>query len=706
MPLKFLSRLLISLLIISFTQLLAEQSNDENSWLENIDSEKSLNWVKKANLKTDGSLAESPLYESLYQDALTVLNNKHKLPRITQRGEWIYNYWKDSAHPRGVYRRAKIDSFNSGKPSWQTVLDIDKMSKDDSIKWVFKGMSCLKPDNVKCLVNLSPGGSDASEVREFNTQSLTFIKDGFNLPSAKTNTSWIDENTIFVGTDFGKGSLTDSGYSRIQKIWKRGTAISDAKTVIEVNKKSVSARARHFDMDSGDIDILDEGLTFWTNKYSQYINGELLPLNLPESARIIDAVDGRLVISLKDDWSLIGQNYKQGSVLLVEPSLLRGEKGAITLLVEDSNKAIIEDVTVTAKGILVITLEDAKSRIYLYENKSLDNDAMNWVATQIDLPRMGNISIETVNSETGEFFARYEDFLTAPTLYSINSKLEAKVAIQQAATFDGTNFMVEQYFATSQDGTKVPYFVVMNKNIKYNSTNPTHIFSYGGFRNSLTPSYSGSYEDLNGAYGKMWLERGGVFVLANIRGGGEYGPAWHAAALLENRHKSFEDFEAIAEDLISKKITSAKHLGIEGRSNGGLLVGATMTRRPDLYGAVICGVPLLDMKRYHKLLAGASWMAEYGDPDTSDWEFMKTYSPYQNIKNDVQYPPIFFFTSTRDDRVHPGHARKMAARLMSKGNAVEFYENLEGGHKGSSTSEQLAKRIALGYAHLWKQLGH
>ncbi|MFT5520966.1 MAG: prolyl oligopeptidase, partial [Enterobacterales bacterium] len=308
--------------------------------------------------------------------------------------------------------------------------------------------------------------------------------------------------------------------------------------------------------------------------------------------------------------------------------------------------------------------------------------------------------------ETGEFFARYEDFLTAPTLYSINSKLEAKVAIQQAATFDGTNFMVEQYFATSQDGTKVPYFVVMNKNIKYNSTNPTHIFSYGGFRNSLTPSYSGSYEDLNGAYGKMWLERGGVFVLANIRGGGEYGPAWHAAALLENRHKSFEDFEAIAEDLISKKITSAKYLGIEGRSNGGLLVGATMTRRPDLYGAVICGVPLLDMKRYHKLLAGASWMAEYGDPDTSDWEFMKTYSPYQNIKNDVQYPPIFFFTSTRDDRVHPGHARKMAARLMSKGNAVEFYENLEGGHKGSSTSEQLAKRIALGYAHLWKQLGH
>jgi prolyl oligopeptidase len=363
MLLKFLYRLLITLFIISFSQVFAEQVKDESSWLENIDSEKSLNWVKKANLKTDVSLAKSALYQSLYQDALTVLNNKHKLPRITQRGEWIYNYWKDSAHPRGVYRRAKVDTFNSGKPSWQTVLDIDKMSKDEGIKWVFKGMSCLKPGNVKCLVNLSPGGSDASEVREFNTESLTFIKNGFYLPSAKTNISWIDENTLFVGTDFGQGSLTNSGYSRIQKIWKRGTAISDAKTVIEVNKKSVSVQARHFDMDSGDIDILNEGLTFWTNKYSQYINGELIPLNLPESASIIDAIDGRLVISLKDDWSLIGQQYKQGSVLLIEPSLLRGEKGAITLLLEENNKAIIEDITVTAKGILIITLEDVKSRI-------------------------------------------------------------------------------------------------------------------------------------------------------------------------------------------------------------------------------------------------------------------------------------------------------------------------------------------------------
>jgi len=279
-----------------------------------------------------------------------------------------------------------------------------------------------------------------------------------------------------------------------------------------------------------------------------------------------------------------------------------------------------------------------------------------------------------------------------------------KIVKQQSATFDSSNLKVAQYFTTSNDGTRVPYFVVMNKNLKFNGKNPTHIFSYGGFRNSLTPSYSGSYEDLNGAYGKLWLQRGGVFVLANIRGGGEYGPSWHESALLEKRERSFEDFEAIAEDLVRKKITSPQHLGIEGRSNGGLLVGATMTRRPELYGAVICGVPLLDMKRYHKLLAGASWMAEFGDPDSDDWQFIKKYSPYQNIIKNAKYPPIFFFTSTRDDRVHPGHARKMAARLIANNNEVEYYENMEGGHKGSSTSEQLAKRIALGYMHLWKQL--
>lgn len=695
-----LSRFHIGVIVLSILSITTQVSaSDPYLWLEDVDSQKALDWVKRTNQATEKSLMRDPLYQSLYQDALTVLNNKDKLPSITQRGRWIYNYWKGDTNPRGIYRRTSVESFNSNSPKWQTVLDIDKMSAEDNVKWVFKGMQCLKPAQEICLVNLSPGGGDAHMVREFNTKSLSFVEDGFYLPTAKSSASWIDENHLYVGTDFGPGSMTDSGYPRIQKIWQRGTDLSEAKTVLEVDKQSVSASARHFSGDKQSIDLLVEGLSFWTRKYSQYIDGKVVPLNLPETASVIDVIDGQLVVKLQKDWEFNQKFYKLGSVLLIEPALLRGEKGALTVLVKQTDNAIVEDVIVTAKGILVISLQDVKSVVDFYEKQQ-----GKWQSRRVKLPNTGQIAIETSDDSSGEFFVRFEDFLTPPTLYSVNENLDVKVALQQSATFDGSKFMVKQYFANSKDGTRVPYFVVMNKNTRFDGKNPTHIFAYGGFRASLTPSYSGSYEDLNGAYGKMWLERGGVFVLANIRGGGEYGPAWHSAALLENRHKAYEDFEAIAQALINSNITSAKHLGIEGRSNGGLLVGATMTRRPDLYGAVICGVPLLDMKRYHKLLAGASWMAEYGNPDTDDWQFIKQYSPYQNLDEDKTYPPIFFFTSTRDDRVHPGHARKMAAKMRQQGHKIEYYENLEGGHKGSSTSEQLAKRITLGYTHLWKQL--
>jgi len=683
----------------AITALASSNIKDSNLWLEEVDGKKALAWVKQANKATDKSLVSDPLYQSLYQNALSALNQQDKLPGITQRGDWIYNFWKDTKHPRGIYRRATLASFSSDSPKWETVIDIDKMSKQDDIKWVFKGMDCLQPAYEKCLVSLSPGGSDAHELREFNSRTLNFVGVGFNLPTAKMNVSWIDEDHVFVGTDFGPDSMTDSGYPRIQKVWQRGTPLSEAKTVIQANKKSVAAYATRMATETGNIDLVVESLTFWTNRYSQLIDDKTVALSLPESAVINSAIDNQLVVTLQKDWEFKSEHYKQGSVLIIDPAVLRGKEGKVTILIKPDRKAIVEDITVTKKGILAVILEDVKSRVYFYENTD-----GKWASRQIDLPKTGTIEIEATNDTTGEFFARYEGFLTPPTLYSVDTKLNAKVVMQQPATFDSSNFKVEQYFTKSKDGTSVPYFVIMNKNIKLDGKNPTHMFSYGGFRATMRPSYSGSYEALNGAYGKMWLERGGVYVVSNIRGGGAYGPAWHSAALKENRNKAFEDFEAVAEDLAKRKITSAKHLGIEGRSNGGLLVGATMTRRPDLFGAVICGVPLLDMKRYHKLLAGASWMAEYGDPDTSDWEFIKQYSPYQNVEADQKYPPTFFFTSTRDDRVHPGHARKMAAKLISMGQEVEYYENMEGGHAGSSTSEQLAKRIALSFTHLWRHL--
>jgi prolyl oligopeptidase len=355
----------------------------------------------------------------------------------------------------------------------------------------------------------------------------------------------------------------------------------------------------------------------------------------------------------------------------------------------------------TDQGILLTILDDVRGRIYRYEPGD-----EGWSRTMIPFPDNGAVHVTTIDDETGDFFALYESFTTPPTLYHVDATtLSPEQVKAQEPTFDGSRFEVAQHWATSADGTQVPYFVVMPKGLELDGTTPTHIFSYGGFRNSLTPSYSGSYEQLYGAYGKAWLERGGVFVLANIRGGGEFGPAWHAAALLENRTRAFEDFEAVAEDLIERRITSPEHLGIEGRSNGGLLVLATMTRRPDLYGAVIAGVPLADMRRYHELLAGASWMAEFGDPDMPEqWAFIREYSPYHNLKTGQEYPAVFFYTSTRDDRVHPGHARKMAKRMQELGYEVWYYENTEGGHGGSVTNEQLAYRVALAYTHLWRQL--
>ncbi|MBL4672715.1 MAG: S9 family peptidase [Arenicella sp.] len=692
--------LAFALITLSATQsAVAKDVQDPCLWLEDIDGEQSMDWVRAANAETDKRLSNDALYREIYADALSALNTKDKLPKISVIGDLVYTLKKDADHPRGVYQRTSLNDFKSANEKWETVLDIDAMSEKDNIKWVFHGMDCLKPENQKCLVYLSPGGGDAHEMKEFNAKTLKFVDNGFSLPAAKMQVSWMDEDHLFVATDFGAGSQTDSGYARRIKIWQRATKLDQAKQIFEVSKQSVFAGVTRYKNKDQNVDLLADVPTYWTRSYHQLIDGKAVSLRLPETAIILDMIAGNYLVSLKEDWSVNDQVYGQGSALLIPPSTLVDGKGSIVLLVESKPSAIVENVMVAKDSIIVTVLEDVKSKVYRY-SKTKDG----WQSDLIDLPHAGQIVIAAISDTTGDFFARYEGFITPPTLYAVGKSLIPTLVRQQSATFDASNLSVNQFFAESLDGTRVPYFVVMNQNTKLDGTNPTHIFAYGGFRVSLTPSYSGSYEDLNGVYGKAWLERGGVYVIANIRGGAEYGPSWHAAALLENRHKAFEDFEAIAEDLFKRKITSAKHLGIEGRSNGGLLVGATMVRRPELYGAIICGVPLLDMKRYSKLLAGASWMAEYGDPDTDDWSFIKQYSPYQNLKKGQSYPPIFFFTSTKDDRVHPGHARKMAAKMKASGNQVDYYENVEGGHKGSATAEQTAKRVALSFTHLWKHL--
>jgi prolyl oligopeptidase len=686
----------------------ATDAADPYLWLEDIDSARALDWVRARNAATERKLATQPLYEELKREALAALDSPSRLPGVDQMGRWIYNFWKDDRHPRGIYRRATLEELRKPEPAWETVLDIDELAKREGKPWVFHGMDCLPPEHRECLVSLSPGGGDADEVREFDPVKLAFEPEGFMLPTAKSNLAWRDADSLFVGTDFGPGSLTSSGYPRIVKLWKRGTPLASAATLFEGKPESVGAAGFRLHSAGGDVDLVIEQRSFWETDFYQLLgDGKLHRLDLPASAEVNDVFDGRLLISLKDDWQRGDEKYARDSVLIADPAALRstGEgagRGDVDVLAESTDSEIVLGAAAARSGILVTVLDNVRGRLYRYEPAE-----SRWTRRPIPLPDNGTVDIESIDGTSGDAFVKFETFVTPPTLYYVADGSPTPEQVkQQAPTFDGSRFEVSQHWTKSADGTRVPYFQVAPKGMKLDGSHPTHIFSYGGFRNALVPSYSGSYEQLYGAYGKTWLGRGGVFVLANIRGGGEFGEAWHQGAVDANHVHSYEDFEAVAADLIARKVTSKAHLGIEGRSNGGLLVLSTMERRPDLYGAVICGSPLADMRRYNRLLAGASWMDEYGDPDKpGEWAWIAPWSPYQNAARGKDYPPIFFYLSTRDDRVHPGHARKMAARLEDLGYDVSYYEEIEGGHGASVTNQQLAHRLALAYTHLWTRLG-
>jgi prolyl oligopeptidase len=677
------------------------QTADPWQWLEDIDGERALQWVRAQDERTLAHYREDALYKTLYSQALAVLDAKSRVPEVEQRGAFVYNLWQDEAHPRGLYRRASVESFRRAEPDWRPVIDIDALAAKEGKPWAFGGMTCLPPDEVHCLVGLAPGGGDAVERREFDTSTLTFPHGGFLLPTAKSRIAWRDVNTLFVGTDFGEGSLTQSGYPRIVKQWRRGTPLADASVVLTVPATSVSAGARRIRTATDDIDLLTDQVTAWRSHRFQLVQGAPVSLELPETAEVNGGYRGALVITLKEDWARGGVTYPSGSVILAAPASLRGGTGTITVLVKPTASEVVSTVEPMPQGILVTMLDNVRGRLYrvVPGDGEPRRDA-------VSLPDKGAVRVMSTSDETGEVFVEYESFLTPPTLYYLApGASEPSRVMAQAPSFDASGFSVEQVWTTSADGTRIPYFIVGLKNLAHDGSHPVWMFSYGGFESSLFPSYSGSYEDLRGVYGRLWLERGGVFVLPNIRGGGEFGPSWHTRALKANHVKTFEDFEAVARDLVARGITSPKHLGIEGRSNGGLLVAATMIRHPDLYGAIVCGSPLIDMQRYSHLLAGASWMGEYGNPDLpEEWAFLRTYSPYQNLRPGQAYPPIFVYSSTRDDRVHPGHARKLVARMEEMGYDVQYFENTEGGHHASVTHEQQATRVAMTFAFLWEHL--
>lgn len=670
----------------------AAEPEDPFLWLEEIDGERALAWVKEQNARTTAEFQAKPMYKHIYDRALKILDSRERIPFPSLYGTTVYNFWQDETNRRGLWRRTTLESYRTANPSWETVLDIDALMAAENVPWVFKGATCLPPAYRRCMVALSRGGGDAVEQREFDTATKSFVKDGFFLAEAKSRVAWKDENTLWVGTDFGPGSLTTSGYPRLVKLWARGTPLAEAQLVFAGEATDMAVGG--YTMFKGDqrYDVVVRTPAFFRAEVFLLLGGRLVKLDVPPDVDMQGVFAEHLLFALRSDWTVGGATYKAGSLLAASlDDFLRGSR-RFEVLFSPGPRSSLGQVTSTRDRVLVTTLDNVRGRM-----ASFTRQDGAWVREEIALPGLGTVGITSTSDEADLYFYTYQDFLKPVTLFAGSGPRGESIKVMPAF-FDATGVTVTQREATSKDGTRIPYFLIAPKGFVANGKAPTLLYAYGGFEVPQLPRY-------NASVGAAWLERGGVYVVANIRGGGEFGPSWHQAALKENRMKNFEDLIGVAEDLIATKVTSPRHLGIMGGSQGGLLVGATFTLRPDLFNAVVSQVPLADMRRYNKLLAGASWMAEYGNPDLpEEWAYIQTWSPYHLLKKDVKYPTPFYWTTTRDDRVHPAHARKMVAKMQALGHPVWYFENIEGGHGAGSVNPQRAQISALEYTYLWTML--
>jgi prolyl oligopeptidase len=685
---------LIFLLIMAGTGWMKAQEKDQFLWLEEVDGSKALQWVEEKNERSLAILTGQPDYQKFYESTLNILNSDERIAAPSIIGQYIYNFWQDGEHVRGIWRRSPKESYLTGDPDWEILIDIDKMSAEDDINWVYKGATGLYPEYNRFMVALSKGGGDAVVYREFDAVNKTFMDNGFYLPESKGGVSWLDKDNLLVFSDFGERSMTSSGYPRQVRLWKRGTSPEGSPVIFEGDTDDVSCGAYVINKPDKQYTILYRGITFYTSSYHIYKDKDIIQLEIPEDAIIVNILDDQVIIELKSDWRVNDQSFIKGSLVSADYSELINGRYKLELIVEPDERSSISSVSASKSRLLVNMLNNVRSELFSFEwNNGI------WKSTKVNAPEFGAVRTGSVSNFSDDYFFWFQNFLNPTSLYYANAENNTVKQIKSLPDFfDNSKLAVRQYETESADGTVIPYFVVGHENMELNGKNPALLYAYGGFEVSMLPSYSA-------ITGKLWLEKGGVYVLANIRGGGEFGPEWHQSGLKENRQKVFDDFHAVAEDLIDRKITSGRYLGIQGGSNGGLLVGVAFTQRPELYNAVVCQVPLLDMKRYNKLLAGASWMGEYGNPDIPDeWDFIKKYSPYHNLRHNQEYPEVFFTTSTRDDRVHPGHARKMVALMEDMGYNVYYFENTEGGHAGASTNDQRARSSALGFTYLHMKL--
>jgi prolyl oligopeptidase len=668
---------------------------DPYLWLEDVDGDEAMKWVVSQNTQTDEALTTTSRFAAMRADVHAALDSADRLPHVVQRGGHLYNFWTDETHERGVWRRTTLEQFRRPEPEWEIVLDIDALNAAEGESWVWHGAESLPPAHQRCLVRLSRGGADADVTREFDLVTKQWVTDGFVRAEAKGELIWIDDDTVFVSTDFGPGSMNESGYPRLIKRWRRSTPLEAADTVYEGLATDAFNMTTHVHTPGHRRSFITRVPVWYTSELLHLGDDDALEkLEAPDSAE--KSVHGAwLAMLLREPWELGEASYPQGSLLVADVAAwLRGDR-TVEVLFTPTDRQFLQDYAWTSGRVVINVLDDVHSRLLV-----CTPGADGWAETAFDGAPDGALEVSAVDEDDSDaVWIRAEGFLTPPTLWLAADDEPPERLKSMPALFDSSALVTEQHFATSADGTRIPYFVVSRADLAVDGRNPTLLWGYGGFEIPITPAYSA-------AIGACWLARGGVYVAANLRGGGEYGPRWHQAALRDQRNRCYEDCAAVAHDLIERGITSPAHLGVSGRSNGGLMVGNMLTQYPDLFGAVLCGVPLLDMERYHLLLAGASWIGEYGNPaEPDDWAFIQTFSPYHLVRGDRHYPPVYFFTSTRDDRVHPGHARKMAAKMIEFGHDVTYFENVEGGHAGSADSSQEAKWTALQFEFLWQRLG-
>lgn len=671
--------------------------DDPYLWMEEIEGTRAMDWAKAQNARTLPKLQGDPRYASLEAQALAILNAKDRVPSVSFAGDGsLRNFWQDAEHVRGVWRKTTLESYRTATPAWETILDVDALSKAENANWVFKGASCLPPHDTRCLITLSNGGKDAVTIREFDTVTRAFVPGGFDLPEGKQNVAWLDNDTLLVAREWEPGQVTKSSYPYVVKRWTRGTPLASAVEVYRGAPDDVSAGPYVVRDSDGVVQAVMayRAVSFFESETYLLTDKGAEKLPFPLKSSIQGYVSGQLVLSLEQDWAEKG--FKTGDLISFDLEALKADpaRAQAVLVLRPTARQSVEQVTTTRGKLIVGLLDNVTGVAHAYTHT-----AQGWTHRKFDLPANSTLSLGSTSEKDERLFVSVTGYLTPSTYWLADA---GSLALEQVkaspARFDASTHVVEQFEAASSDGVKIPYFVVRPKGVKYDGSAPTLLYAYGGFQVSMTPAYSG-------VMGKLWLERGGTYVVANIRGGGEFGPAWHDAALKENRQKAYDDFFAVSQDLIDRKITSPRRLGIMGGSNGGLLMGVALTQRPELYNAIVVQVPLFDMIRYSQIGAGASWVGEYGDPAIpAQRAVIARYDPYSNLQAGRNYPEVFIETSTKDDRVHPAHARKAAARLEDLGYPVLYYENIDGGHAASANLAETARRQALEYVYLSRKL--